>query len=156
MLKLKREHWMLVGLILLGELVVGITVYMWIKPSDTVSGDVLKPKVPEVPEVPEIQAVYDKLEPIVVNPAGTDGKRFLVLELVLMLDSDLVLEEIEERRKQIFIHDALVGILTHKLIDQLDEEEEQIALQKQMTAAINQFLVKGQVVEVCIKRLIIQ
>ena len=144
-----RRYTILIVLVVLGELAIAALIYRWISPPEEV--------VPEnVPEAEQIQpkAVYDRLEKIVVNPAGSMGMRVLSIDLVLLLDSKGTIEEVDRRRT--LVYDALRDVLTQREIDAFDEMEELSALKKDLTEAANRVLRKGRVVDVSIKNMVMQ
>ena len=144
-----RRYTILIVLVVLGELAIAALIYRWISPPEEV--------VPEnVPEAEQIQpkAVYDRLEKIVVNPAGSMGMRVLSIDLVLLLDSKGTIEDVDRRRT--LVYDALRDVLTQREIDAFDEMEELSALKKDLTEAANRVLRKGRVVDVSIKNMVMQ
>lgn len=97
--------------------------------------------VEEVAEVSmvEQEVVYEALDPIVVNPAGTGGLRFASVDVNLGLTSQLVMQAIEERSLKSRIRDTLINILASKTIDQLDPRYHD-KLKAEMRDKLNEFL----------------
>ena len=87
----------------------------------------------------EQEVVWEGLDPIVVNPAGTGGLRFVSVQVNLGLTSQAVADAIEERFLTSRIRDTLIGILTTKTIDQLDPRYHE-ALKAEMRSKLNEFL----------------
>ena len=71
---------------------------------------------------PEVTAIYEKLETIVVNPAGTDGLRFLSATIHLGVSSPEVATAIDENQLASKMNDRLIDILRSKTIGQLEPE----------------------------------
>jgi flagellar basal body-associated protein FliL len=71
---------------------------------------------------PAVTAIYEKLETIVVNPAGTDGLRFLSATIHLGVSSPDVATAIDENQLASKMNDRLIDILRSKTIGQLEPE----------------------------------
>lgn len=147
-------------LVLVGEAIFGIGIYYVASRPEPVSVVPDGPDGPDGPAppvvlaAPQVGAVYDKLPAVVANPAGAEGMRFLVMELDLLLQSELVIPDIEARKSR--ITDAVLGLLTHKRLEDIDESSEEDLLKRQLVTLINRQLPNGGVVDVIIKKLIIQ
>ena len=87
----------------------------------------------------ELEVIWDKLDPIVINPAGTKGLRFASVDVNLGLTSEAVMLAIDERGLASRIRDTLIGILASKTIEQLDPRYHEI-LKVEMRAKLNEFL----------------
>jgi flagellar basal body-associated protein FliL len=72
------------------------------------------------PGTSQVAALYEKLEPIVVNPAGTEGLRFLSAQVHLGLSSPSVLEIIDKHNMVPRIKDRLIDIFRTKRIEDLE------------------------------------
>jgi len=93
------------------------------------------------------EVIYEQLDAIVVNPAGTEGLRFLSVSVHLGLVNPEVAVAIETKRKKSRIVDALYKILSSKTIAQLDPERHE-DLKKEMMVSLNSFLGKNAVINV--------
>ena len=87
----------------------------------------------------EKEVVWEGLDPIVVNPAGTGGLRFASVHVNLGLTSDAVMLAIDERGLKSRIRDTLINILASKTIDQLDPRYHE-TLKEEMRVKLNNFL----------------
>ncbi len=91
---------------------------------------------------------------LIVNPAGTNGLRFLLTTIGLEVSSQETEKECEKRNVQ--IHDAIINILTSKTLPQLDEADSRDSLKTEIKTAINQDLTTGNVINVYFSKFIIQ
>ncbi len=87
----------------------------------------------------EQEVIWEGLDPIVVNPAGTGGLRFASVEVVLGVTSQAVITTIEELFLTARIRDNLIGILASKTIEQLDPRHHE-ELKIEMRDGLNEFL----------------
>ena len=83
--------------------------------------------------------IWEGLDPIVVNPAGTGGLRFASVHVNLGVTSQVVFDAIENRGLTSRIRDTLIGILSSKTIDQLDPRYHDM-LKAEMRTKLNDFL----------------
>mgnify|MGYP001243915473 CR=1 FL=1 len=144
-----RKYWLLCGLVLLGECVVGGLFFFWVD----------RARNPDMAsEVPEIQArvVYEGIEILVVNPSGTSGLRYLMIQPILLVESQEVVEELEAQHRRSCVRDSLVRMVSRRQIDELDDPEEIDGLKQDMVQTLNHMLEKGKVVDVCFKTFIWQ
>ncbi|MDA0748779.1 MAG: flagellar basal body-associated FliL family protein [bacterium] len=93
-------------------------------PPEAVEGQVAAEEVKEekVKEMAptEVAVVYEKLDAIVVNPAGTEGLRFLSATIHLGLSSPDVEALIDQKKLASKITDKLIDVLRSKTIGQLE------------------------------------
>ncbi len=91
---------------------------------------------------------------LIVNPAGTNGLRFLLTTIGLEVTSEETVKELEKRDVQ--IHDSIIGILTSKTLPELDETSTRDSLKVSIKDRINKDLVTGSIVNVYFSKFIIQ
>jgi flagellar protein FliL len=91
---------------------------------------------------------------LIVNPAGTNGTRFLLTTVGVEVDSSRTKEELE--KKDIQVRDALITILTSKSLDELGRPEQRDVLRSQIAAKIGEMLVSGKPKNVYFGKFIIQ
>jgi len=91
---------------------------------------------------------------LIVNPAGTNGLRFLLTTIGLEVSSDATEKECEKRNVQ--IHDAIISILTSKTLPQLDDVNYRDSLKAEIKGQINSDLASGSVINVYFSKFIIQ
>lgn len=76
-----------------------------------------------------------QFEELIVNPAGTNGQRFLVVEIALEL-SDIEHQSLVEKHKQEIVHNMLAALSTRS-INQLTHLEEREVLRNELKEIIN-------------------
>ena len=89
--------------------------------------------------IDEQEVIWEGLDPIVINPAGTGGLRFASVDLTLGLTSSAVADAIEKFSLTSRIRDTLIGVLASKTIDQLDPQYHE-ALEAEMRSKLNEFM----------------
>lgn len=112
-------------------------------PADVVSEQVEEVKAEEIVDAElapaAVAALYEKLETIVVNPAGTDGLRFLSATIHLGVSSLEVAAAIDEKQLSSKMNDRLIDILRGKTIGQLEPEYHD-TIKAQMRTELNKIL----------------
>lgn len=111
----------------------------------------------EAPKVPkenlEVGHFYE-INDIVINPAESGGRRYLVMELGLETnDSDLIKEA---ESKDIWIRDAIITLLANKTSDDLMELTARKKLKKEILDLLNRKMIKGRFDRIYFKKYIIQ
>ncbi len=91
---------------------------------------------------------------MIVNPAGTNGLRFLLTTIGLEVTSETTVQELEKRTVQ--IHDVIINILTSKTLPELDDITSRDSLKVQIKRSINHDLTTGTVLNVYFSKFIIQ
>lgn len=91
---------------------------------------------------------------LIVNPAGTNGLRFLLTTIGLEVTSAKTEKECEKRNVE--IHDAIINILTSKTLPQLDAVDSRDTLKSEIKNQINKDLATGSVLNVYFSKFIIQ
>lgn len=76
-----------------------------------------------------------QFEELIVNPAGTNGQRFLVVEIALEL-SDAEHQSLIDKHKQEIVHNMLAALST-RTINQLIQLEEREVLRNELKEIIN-------------------
>jgi len=84
-----------------------------------------------------IGKIYE-IKDIIVNPAGTDGTRYLNTTVGLEVENDQLIAELESRMPQ--IRDSLIDILVGKTIEELDGVEDKRLLREEILTRINDLL----------------
>ena len=98
--------------------------------------------------------LFFELTDIVVNPASTSGKRYLVLELGLEAKEEKVIAEAES--KEIWFRDAINTLLTKKTDAELLDLTKRSLLKKEILKLINSRLKEGKFSKVYFKKYIMQ
>jgi flagellar basal body-associated protein FliL len=102
---------------------------------------------------PNFDHVY-VVKDLVVNPAGTNGLRFLLATIGLEVTSEETVKELEKRDVQ--IHDSIIGILTSRTLPELDDPSLRDSLKIEIKEGINKDLTTGKVLNVYFSKFIIQ
>lgn len=87
--------------------------------------------------------VFGTLENITINPAGTNGRRYLLVSFGLEAPEAAVLEEVRE--KDIIIRDQVIRILSQKTVEELADVSQREAIKQEVLEALNQTLQKGKI-----------
>lgn len=91
---------------------------------------------------------------LIVNPAGTNGTRFLLTTVGVEVDSPQTKTELE--KKDIQVRDALISILTSKGLDQLGRVDQREVLRGEIAQKIGEMLITGKPKNVYFGKFIIQ
>ncbi|MCL4539911.1 MAG: flagellar basal body-associated FliL family protein [Bacteroidetes bacterium] len=102
---------------------------------------------------PNFDHVY-VVKDMIVNPAGTNGLRFLLTTIGLEVTSEATVQELQKRTVQ--IHDAIINILTSKTLPELDDISSRDSLKVEIKRKLNQDLTTGSVLNVYFSKFIIQ
>ena len=97
---------------------------------------------------------FFELSDIVVNPAGTSGSRYLVMEISLETKEEKLITEAES--KEIWFLDAINTLLTNKTDKELLDLSKRSLLKKQILKIINSRLKEGTFSKVYFKKFILQ
>lgn len=97
---------------------------------------------------------FGELKNVVVNPAGTNGGRYLMVSLGLEADSQAPLEEVEE--KEVVIRDVAIKYLSSKRPSELADPEEREVIKVRLQEKINEMLSKGQVNQLYFTQYVLQ
>jgi len=102
---------------------------------------------------PSFDHVY-VVKDLIVNPAGTNGLRFLLTTIGLEVTSEETVKELEKRDVQ--IDDSIIGILTSKTLPELDDTSTRDSLKVSIKNQVNKELLTGSVINVYFSKFIIQ
>jgi flagellar FliL protein len=89
-----------------------------------------------------------------VNPAGTNGTRFLVTTVGLEVPTVEAKAELEE--KEVQTRDVLITILAGKTLAELVTPEDKDSLRAEIERRVNSILMSGKLKSVYISKFIIQ
>jgi flagellar FliL protein len=89
------------------------------------------------------ESVYHQMENIIVNPADSDGERYLLLTIALELRSSSAIAAIDKHNVK--ITDQINSILAAKTVDELNDRSMRDAIKQEIGIAINQTLKKNSV-----------
>ena len=156
----------IIGIVLVVQIVmVYLVATWWLAPS----GEPTEPEVEQVAEAEgeaalpqpgglppgQVTVIFEKLEPIVINPAGTEGMRFLSATVHLGLSSPEVLGAIEGNNLSSKIRDRLIDLLRAKTIDRLDPSHH-AEIKEEIVERLNEFLGENAVLEVYFQGFVLQ
>jgi flagellar FliL protein len=103
-----------------------------------------------VPEQTQVMVIKD----IIVNPAGTNGTRFLLTTVGLEIPSPELKLELEG--KEVQTRDILNTILTSKGLEELTTPQFKELLRKEILEKLNSTLTKGKIKNIYFSKFIIQ
>lgn len=95
-----------------------------------------------------------QFDDLILNPAGTDGARFLVLSLALELREGSSLSDIEARDPE--LRDVILTLLSAKTVQELADVTRRPALREELRTRLNGLLGGEQVVRLYLPRFVIQ
>ncbi|HVN48865.1 MAG TPA: flagellar basal body-associated FliL family protein [Bacteroidota bacterium] len=91
---------------------------------------------------------------IIINPAGTNGGRFLLATIGVDVNSPEALQELN--KKEVQVRDVLNTVLTEKTLPQLIDVTQRGQLRTEMGKKIGDILVSGKVKNIYFSKFIIQ
>lgn len=97
---------------------------------------------------------FVQFDDLILNPAGTDGARFLVLSLALELRDDESLSDIEARDPE--VRDAILTMLSAKTVQELADVTRRPALREELRTVLNDLLGGDPIVRLYLPRFVIQ
>lgn len=103
---------------------------------------------------PAAAALVHQIENLVVNPASTNGARFLLVTTAIVVVDAASLEELKLRDAE--IRDRIVDLLSGRTIDELADPSRREALKTDLATAIGALFEKGVVTRVLLPQFVIQ
>lgn len=94
------------------------------------------------------------IDNLVVNPAGSQGTRFLVVGLAVRLTNGSTSSALQARDPE--IRDALLGLLASKTVDELSDQGARDSLKAQVKSAVEAVIGKGTVASILIPQFVLQ
>lgn len=101
----------------------------------------------------EVGQFYE-VDDIVVNPADSGGRRYLVLDIGLETSNPELIDE--AGRKEIWIRDAIITLLTRKTSEEFLEVSARSLLKKEILDSLNLKMVAGKFDRIYFKKYILQ
>lgn len=89
-------------------------------------------------EVPVEYGLFSQLQGIIVNPAESGGRRYLMVDVGFESHEEKTLAELVE--KEIVIRDAIVRLLSEQTVDQLASVGHRTALKDSVRVRVNAIL----------------
>jgi flagellar basal body-associated protein FliL len=96
-------------------------------------------------EAGEAEKIY-QFPDIIVNPAGTSGRRFLVVSMSLEVSEAKALEELKV--KEPILRDALITLLAAKSFEYVSDVLNMETLRSEIMDEVNKHLTKGKVTKI--------
>lgn len=108
-----------------------------------------KPKVEKV-----VASITHEFQNIVLNPAGSNGSRFLMVSAAFELVDAKADQSMKEREPE--VRDRILALLGQKTIEELTDITQRDAIKQQVLAAVAPMFAKGAVVKVFFPQFVIQ
>lgn len=86
---------------------------------------------------------FHEMQGLIVNPAASGGKRYLMVSMALEVANDGVVEQLKE--KEIVVHDGTLQILGRHTAEELADISVREQLKEELLAAVNEVVGEGQV-----------
>lgn len=86
---------------------------------------------------------FHEIQGLIVNPAESGGKRYLMVTLAIEVGNEAVIEEIKD--KDIVIRDQVLGILGAHTADELADINVRESLKSELLTAVETIVGKGKV-----------
>ncbi len=108
----------------------------------------------EEEEEPIDYGEFMEMESLIVNPAGTDGTRYLMIKIGLESKKAKALEEVRE--KAIVLRDAILRDLSARTVEELAAIEQRNQIKESLREVINGILEKGEVTRLYFTQYVLQ
>ena len=108
----------------------------------------------EEEEEPIDYGEFMEMESLIINPAGTDGTRYLMIKIGLESKKAKALEEVRE--KAIVLRDAILRDLSARTVDELAAIEHRNQIKEDLREVINGILEKGEVTRLYFTQYVLQ
>lgn len=108
----------------------------------------------EAPTTARALGVTTSFDNLTVNPAGTDGTRYLMVSIVFEAPTQQVLDELTA--KEVAVKDTLLHILGSKTVPELTDMATRNPLRENLRSATNAFLTRGQLTHLYFTQYVLQ
>lgn len=108
----------------------------------------------EAPTTARALGVTTSFENLTVNPAGTDGTRYLMVSIVFEAQTQQILDELTA--KEVAVKDTLLHILSSKTVPELSDMSTRNPLRERLREATNAFLTSGQLTHLYFTQYVMQ
>jgi flagellar FliL protein len=112
------------------------------------------PAVEHVPEPKNQPSVNHKIENIVLNPAGSNGTRFLMVSAAFQLKDAETAALMKEHEEE--IRDHMLALLSKKTVEELSDATRRDAIKKEVLDAVSPMFPKGTVLKVLFTQFVVQ
>lgn len=121
----------------------------------TVSRVMHRPPAPETEaEAPIEYGFFHQFDGVTINPAGTGGARYLMLNIGMEAAKEATLEELKSR--EIVVRDTIIKLLSQRTVEELAVVEARTGLKDEVRDAVNGILRKGQIDRVYFTQYVLQ
>lgn len=103
---------------------------------------------------PRTYGQFSELEGVIINPASTNGQRYLMLNIGLEAPSLATLEEVKE--KEVVVRDTVLKVLGSKSVEELSDITLRNQLKESLRGAVNSVLRSGEVDHLYFTRYVLQ
>lgn len=86
---------------------------------------------------------FAQLKGLVVNPAESQGNRYLAVSIAFETDNSSVEKELQD--KKVVVKDAVLGLLSERTVEELSDPEQRDALKEALRKETNRILQTGDV-----------
>ena len=126
---------------------------------DQVVGRIVPPGRPDPSGRPDVQEApvygqFTEIRGMVINPAGSSGRRYLTVNLGLEVEKTSVAEELAQ--KDVVVRDALLKLLGERTVEELADVALREELKKELRDTMNAVLREGQVSRVYFTQYVLQ
>ena len=97
---------------------------------------------------------FFRLDPMIVNPADSDGERYLKATIALEMYEEGIEQELEKRLPQ--IKNQINNVLSSKSIEQIKTNEDREKLRREILTRVNGMLVTGRLSNVYFEEFVYQ
>ena len=97
---------------------------------------------------------FMELDNLIVNPAGTDGQRYLMVKLGLESNEPKALEEVTS--KKVVVRDRVLKILSSQTVEQLSSIQARDTLKEDLLRSVNEILQKGKITRLYFTQYVLQ
>ncbi len=132
-----------------------LTVGNYIAPSierGALSGQAQLPEPNDTARLDDL--AFFKLDPLIVNPAGSDGERYLKAAVTFEMYDAEIQQELDKRLPQ--IKNQVNNVLSSKTVAQLQTIEDREKLGREILKRVNGMLVSGRISNVYFEEYVIQ
>ena len=142
----------LIPLILLGSGGGGVVAYSQYASIATMGYE--GPVTEEEEEEPIEYGEFMEMESLIINPFGTDGKRYLMIKIGLESNTAKALEAVKE--KAVVVRDAILKDLSSRTVAELASIEHRSQIKDGLREVINEILEKGEVTRLYFTQYVLQ
>lgn len=95
-----------------------------------------------------------EIDNLIINPDGTDGKRYLMVKIGFESEKAKTLEEVTQ--KEVVVRDAILRFLSAQTVEDLAAIEKRDAIKDELRAMINEILEKGEITRLYFTQYVLQ